>query len=264
MGSNTLTAGLGEFTSLNVTGAGSFDSLSVANSLSVDGSLTVAGLGKFASLEVTGGATLGGDFTVGGTLRGADGEFTGTLGAENVVSNKLTATTGELATLKGTGAGNLLEILSHLSMNGNNIGGAGTVSGTTGDFTNLKATGLTLGGNTGKTSATAYDIWVANAKSAESAKSVKASDITGKITKDMLEGALGGGISASSTVINGIGNSITGATAYLPVGTWLILTHSGFDTRTGIWQDSIRAQIVVVETNGQYYIEGKSTAIKLN
>ena len=150
-------------------------------------------------------------------------------------------------------------------MNGNDIGGAGTVSGTTGDFTNLKATGLTLNNRTG-TSAPKdeYDIWVANAKSAESAKSVKASDITGKITKDMLEGALGGGISASSTVINGIGNSITGATAYLPVGTWLILTHSGFDTRTGIWQDSIRAQIVVVETNGQYYIEGKSTAIKLN
>ena len=91
-------------------------------------------------------------------------------------------------------------------MNGNNIGGAGTVSGTTGDFTNLKATGLTLNNRTG-TSAPKdeYDIWVANAKSAESAKSVKASDITGKITKDMLETAVQTTLSDTPDPMNRVG-----------------------------------------------------------
>ena len=56
MGSNTLTAGLGEFTSLNVTGAGEFASLGVTNDLSVGGNLSVTGLFK-----ALGGLDMGGE-----------------------------------------------------------------------------------------------------------------------------------------------------------------------------------------------------------
>ena len=135
-------------------------------------------------------------------------------------------------------------------MNGNDIGGAGTVSGTTGDFTNLKATGLTLGGNTGKTSATAYDIWVANAKSADSAKSVKASDITGnidfskitglngKIKKDMLE-------SAVQATLDNVGTG--GGKVYLPKQTAPKGTYATF-IKTKIWNSVLGSD----STGGAY------------
>ena len=133
-------------------------------------------------------------------------------------------------------------------MNGNDIGGAGTVSGTTGDFTNLKLGPATdkRTGNENKP----YDIWVANAKSADSAKSVKASDITGnidfskitglngKIKKDMLE-------SAVQATLDNVGTG--GGKVYLPKQTAPKGTYATF-IKTKIWNSVLGSD----STGGAY------------
>ena len=116
-------------------------------------------------------------------------------------------------------------------MNGNNIGGAGTVSGTTGDFTNLKATGLTLGGNTGKTSATAYDIWAANAKKATNAdyatsagSAATAAALSGNIDVSKITGL----DSKIQTAINSAGaaGGVSAQGTTPPVGGLVLVKHN--------------------------------------
>ena len=148
-------------------------------------------------------------------------------------------------------------------MNGNNIGGAGTVSGTTGDFTNLKATGLTLGGNTGKTSATAYDIWAANAKKATNADyatsagkadsltgGISISDVTGlndKMTE--LDSKLGGGgaglLGVLTTSTSGTASTKSALTCWSP-------KHWGGQPGGAYKGDWIKATVPAIPA-GQYY-----------
>jgi hypothetical protein len=133
--------------------------ITVAGALALGANtITTTGAGTFGTMNAT---------NLGRSINAAGFDITG---AGTLSAAAVTGTTGTFTTLNATNLG------GSVNAAGYNITGAGTVSGVTGNFTNLNASSkvtasnvttstLTLGGRTG-TSASPYDVYVGNATNA--------------------------------------------------------------------------------------------------